>query len=1350
MGISVNSLESVIEVKMSQAIADLRAFDALHEEVARHAEQAGQRIKKAYDGSAQPAQSAAQSTQKLRDEITQLTAKVKDLETSMSRGGASALESNFKASSDGVKRAGDEIASSAERMTRRVGQSNSVLKESVESVTSEIIESWGIDGDVANMLANMLVAAGPLKGLFNDLSNIKPPTEAVNASARAFDLFRGSVTSAGGSTRDANQLIATFKETLLQAAAGNKEVAKTFEAVGVNIEQGLKRPEAAFTEFLRGFAKLDDVKKGEIAVGTFLGEAEQIVPVLNQASAAVGVLETGLTSVAAEATVASSALGPVGLAIGAVVAVALVGAVATAALGVAYINLAKQGSDLGGAMADLSNNTGIATESLSLYKIEAEKSGSSLESITSTISRLEKKLQDAASGQNESAKLFAVFGINAKKAAEEPQAAFDKLAVSIAGIEDPSLRAKAATEVFGESGTKLISTFITMRDEGKELKARMQDLGLTLSGDVASGADAVGDEFVILSAISDSLKIKIANELAPDVIRAIQTVENALVAIGPTVISIGSTILDMFTATVNAARASAAAIEGFFANVSWNPAKTVIGGISGALKGFKTESDAIRGEAQTAQDAEARKVLDQALKNAGMDINGNFVTDKPNAQDQKLKEYLASLNNKKKGSKAGQNEITPVDTISSTKQLRDAELSLEESKARASIGIAKAEADEKRKILEMQHADGLVNTRSYFDQRFALESAAIDREIAEQQRIIELEKQRQQDAKADLRAEIERINELAAAKQAKAKTSGQKEKITEDRDNRITNAINQAEAERERRLGRQIQAEAKITELQAKRAGQAAATTRDEIKANEALEKSFAELISSAQRATGNEYDAAATEIGQKFADKIALAIREGRPDVIEAIKTLTAVELNKAKAAESGKRLDVAESGLAEEQARIQRELNEGVISEVTARKQQLAAQERARQAIITELQLEKDLAVARGDASTAARLSVEIEKSKGLGREEDPNVRNLREALTNDFDSFEKALVYGQKTIGEALRELARSTITNILEQIQTSIVENLTGEKTIGAALAKAISGKLAGVLKIGQKPDAGLPGIAGDATGKMVIKNLQDNAQTVSKSVEDAANKTMNAARQAAQQQAQELAKIAQSNMEMANCACAAPQGPSLLGTILSAAIGAVGAGFAGGVKLPGGKQIGVGSLPDTGDAIISPGIINRRDGGLASFADAEGMRNGGHAGTPAGRAAIGAMVRGPGGPRDDKIPMWLSNGEYVSDADTVQRLGPGFFRALPTLAKAGKMADGGIVASAPVGAAYATAGRPLPMMVAEGRTSQPAKPSLTVVNNFTIQAPRGSVTKETQQQIATKAAKGMNAAMARNT
>lgn len=44
-------------------------------------------------------------------------------------------------------------------------------------------------------------------------------------------------------------------------------------------------------------------------------------------------------------------------------------------------------------------------------------------------------------------------------------------------------------------------------------------------------------------------------------------------------------------------------------------------------------------------------------------------------------------------------------------------------------------------------------------------------------------------------------------------------------------------------------------------------------------------------------------------------------------------------------------------------------------------------------------------------------------------------------------------------------------------------------------------------------------------------------------------------------------------------------------------------------------------------------------------------------------AAGGLAFGPGGPTDDKIPAWLSNGEYVINAETVRMLGVPFFHAL---------------------------------------------------------------------------------------
>lgn len=77
----------------------------------------------------------------------------------------------------------------------------------------------------------------------------------------------------------------------------------------------------------------------------------------------------------------------------------------------------------------------------------------------------------------------------------------------------------------------------------------------------------------------------------------------------------------------------------------------------------------------------------------------------------------------------------------------------------------------------------------------------------------------------------------------------------------------------------------------------------------------------------------------------------------------------------------------------------------------------------------------------------------------------------------------------------------------------------------------------------------------------------------------------------------------------------------------------------------------------------------------------------HIATGAGGAggitrADGGAIYGPGGPRDDKIPAWLSNGEHVLDAEDVQRMGgqQAVYRFRESLYRG--YADGGAIQYAP--------------------------------------------------------------------
>lgn len=71
-------------------------------------------------------------------------------------------------------------------------------------------------------------------------------------------------------------------------------------------------------------------------------------------------------------------------------------------------------------------------------------------------------------------------------------------------------------------------------------------------------------------------------------------------------------------------------------------------------------------------------------------------------------------------------------------------------------------------------------------------------------------------------------------------------------------------------------------------------------------------------------------------------------------------------------------------------------------------------------------------------------------------------------------------------------------------------------------------------------------------------------------------------------------------------------------------------------------------------------------------------------------ASGGPIFGEGGPREDKVPLWASPGEWIQPADSVNFYGTGFMEAIRTR-KFPKFADGGMVEAnallASLGAAY---------------------------------------------------------------
>src|SRR5262245_13929418 len=147
-------------------------------------------------------------------------------------------------------------------------ESNSIVRESVESISSEIIESFGVDGDVANMLANQLVvlrnstlilaggitaalaligagmvaAANKAAELGNKIGDLQKVTGLTAETLSGLNL---AARQEGKTLDDLSGALVTFNKNLIEAQRGSKEFQGIFRQLGVDFrgdtDQALKQ-----------------------------------------------------------------------------------------------------------------------------------------------------------------------------------------------------------------------------------------------------------------------------------------------------------------------------------------------------------------------------------------------------------------------------------------------------------------------------------------------------------------------------------------------------------------------------------------------------------------------------------------------------------------------------------------------------------------------------------------------------------------------------------------------------------------------------------------------------------------------------------------------------------------------------------------------------------------------------------------------------------------------------------------------------------------------------------------------------------------------------------------------------
>ena len=191
-------------------------------------------------------------------------------------------------------------------------------------------------------------------------------------------------------------------------------------------------------------------------------------------------------------------------------------ALAGAAVAAPMIASVKSFASAGSAMLEMSQRTGVSVERLSELKFAAEQTGVSVEELETGIRKMQKTIVAAATGSGEAQKTLALLGLTIADLDNlSPDEQFKLVADRLSQIEDPTIKAALAMQVFGRSGTSLLPMLVDGAAGIDAFAQQARSLGLVMSTQNAEAAHKLSQAMEILWRVIKSGMNAIGAALAP-------------------------------------------------------------------------------------------------------------------------------------------------------------------------------------------------------------------------------------------------------------------------------------------------------------------------------------------------------------------------------------------------------------------------------------------------------------------------------------------------------------------------------------------------------------------------------------------------------------------------------------------------------------------------------------------------------------------------------------------------------------------------------------------------------------------------------------------------------------------
>jgi hypothetical protein len=376
-----------------------------------------------------------------------------------------------------------------------------------------------------------------------------------------------------------------------------------------------------------------------------------------------------------------------------------------------FASFVKGAIDAADNLNDVKRRTGESAQNLLVLQGAAERSGVTFEEVSATLSKLPKRLDEAAKGSGDAAAAFAALGIKVTDSQGRLRSTFDILSEAgrkFSEFEDGTDKANIALAAFGKGGDRLIQ----MAEEIENTRRRFEELGITIADDTLKQADQFNDTLKDIGSVTRNVGTNLAAALLPTLQK----------------------VADLF---VDLAKDSRAMAEAF-------------GIVEAAIKGLVTVFGVL-GKAIGAILAAAAQPLTSAGFSRAFEILKEGAADVVDSVKSSAGRIGALWSSAAAGvnaysaatDRAGRKAAPRLPDLAEIKKVNDALLKLLESRAKIELEAQKQLSDQRLKILDRFYGEGLIAERDYWDARqavqreaLAAELTAIGREIAAREKAL--------------------------------------------------------------------------------------------------------------------------------------------------------------------------------------------------------------------------------------------------------------------------------------------------------------------------------------------------------------------------------------------------------------------------------------------------------------------------------------------------------------------------------------------------------------------------------------------------------------------------------------